>query len=103
MLPVKVCINCVCFPRRKMEISQKAAEEEERYKKEMERCTAHCYFDGHEFPSKYCLNAYKISYTCVGLRLSRGNTTESGRRTMVQTDPRAQSPVQRPHHQRHMR
>lgn len=27
------------FYRRKMELSQKAAEEEERYQKEMERCT----------------------------------------------------------------
>ena len=42
MLCVHSLILCMChvfFNRRQMEISQKAAEEEERYKKEMEKYT----------------------------------------------------------------
>lgn len=56
-------------------------------------------FKCDELPSKYCLNVYIISYISVGLKLWRKNTTESGRRTMVLTDPRALNPVQRSHHQ----
>lgn len=36
---VLFCKSIMLFNRRKMEISQKAAEEEERYKKEMEKYT----------------------------------------------------------------
>lgn len=80
--------------RRQMEISQKTAEEEERYKKEMEKYALILCL-------KYSLSAKsilfwhiqgKISCIChsVGLRLRRGSSTKSGKRTgEPKTGPRA--------------
>lgn len=51
-----------------MEIAQKAAEEEERYKKEMEKYTPHFVhlIDVHKVPILYCFyDIYKISYTAL--------------------------------------
>lgn len=67
-------------------MSQKTAEEEERYKKEMEKYRTN--FDLKMIiRCQYCIDLlYENDLVCfltpsVGLRLWRGRTTESGRRT----------------------
>jgi len=46
------------------------------------KSTQHFYvFSDYQVPTRYCFRVYKMSPTSVGLKLWRGNTTESGRRT----------------------
>lgn len=102
------------FNRRHKEISQKTAEEEERFRKEMAKYAANFCSSSSSFSIvlacvKFLGSLNLCWLSSAGLRLQRGSTTKSGRRTgESKTGPRAlralRAPsLQRARHPSHLR